>query len=266
MNPIDDDTLSKTLARLNAVEIPAGLEQRILANLAAQTTLAPTAAHRAVTDTRAHTGLSPMQPPPAARLSRLWLGRPRMPATLGLSGLAFAALVLTVTHLPPSATHSASTPHPPALAAQPRLSSPRPALASPPTQALSPSRGEVQAADAQAAEALASALASSPPRSSPAARVNTPSDRNDIHRADSHDADTALALAETRAPSQLAPPLPLTEDERTLLQLAKNRSPDAINALDATRRAAQEADEKAAFDAFFTPPTPPHNELSGESE
>lgn len=216
MNPTPQDAVDKTLARLAAVEIPHGLEQRILARLAAN----PTAV--------------PFTTPSPRRSALPWWGRPALLAT----ALASAALIVGgVRHrtLPPPALSPTSHANPPA-----------------------PSAGTPLHPDIPAP-----LLASEPRRTPTSTRSGHPSTSAGRSTANS---DADLALAELRAPSQLAPPLPLTDDERALQHLAQRSSPDTLQALDATHRATEETDEKAAFDSFFTPPTFTEKQLKGESE
>lgn len=67
------------------------------------------------------------------------------------------------------------------------------------------------------------------------------------------DMDT-MALDEMRAPSQPAPPVPLTEQEKLLLRITRNRNPIQLAALSPAMRAAHDAEEEADFERFFEPP------------
>ena len=215
--PIDDNTLNQTLARLTTVDIPDGLEQRLLATLATHTTNYSAATHTAAPATTQH-----HQPLPAARLHWPWLHRPFTPTTIGLSGLTFAALVLTITSLRHNASSSASPRHS-IQAAQPNRT-PSQTHAASATETLSPPGSETQLA------ATRNSASDKPRNHNTAAAKSTPSistnpDSTHANRVNTGFTDADLALAETLAPSQLAPKLPLTKDERTLLQLAKRSTP-----------------------------------------
>jgi hypothetical protein len=62
------------------------------------------------------------------------------------------------------------------------------------------------------------------------------------------------ALAEANAPSQPAPELPLTDQEKLLRQVARHPDPVQVAELNAATREAHMAMEKDDFEAFFTPP------------
>ncbi len=53
------------------------------------------------------------------------------------------------------------------------------------------------------------------------------------------------------------PPLPLTDQERLLLRIARRRDPQQIAALDPIARERLDALDSAQFEQFFTPPPPP---------
>lgn len=74
------------------------------------------------------------------------------------------------------------------------------------------------------------------------------------------DAEDAIALAEMRAPSHPAPPMPLTEQERLLQHVAQSGDPQQMAALDPGVRAKQEIEAKAEVEAFFRPPPLPAEE------
>jgi hypothetical protein len=65
-----------------------------------------------------------------------------------------------------------------------------------------------------------------------------------------------LALSEMNAPSQPAPPLPLTPQEELLLRLVHKGDPVELAMLDPKLRSSQEASSKADFERFFAPPPP----------
>ena len=63
-----------------------------------------------------------------------------------------------------------------------------------------------------------------------------------------------VALAESRAPSQPAPPLPLTDQEKLLRRIVDKGDPIELAELNAEARAAHTDADKAAFQSFFHPP------------
>jgi len=63
-----------------------------------------------------------------------------------------------------------------------------------------------------------------------------------------------VALAESRAPSQPAPPLPLTDQEKLLRRIVDKGDPIQLAELNASTRAAHVDADKAAFQSFFHPP------------
>lgn len=65
--------------------------------------------------------------------------------------------------------------------------------------------------------------------------------------------DDALAWEEMHAASRLAPPMPLTEQERLLLRVAHKGDPVEFAELNPVERAAQDAEEKAEVQRFFVP-------------
>jgi hypothetical protein len=64
------------------------------------------------------------------------------------------------------------------------------------------------------------------------------------------------ALEDTLAPSQPAPPLPLTQQERLLLRILHQGSYTELAELNPAVRSTLDAQQTAAFQKFFTPPTP----------
>jgi hypothetical protein len=62
------------------------------------------------------------------------------------------------------------------------------------------------------------------------------------------------ALAEANAPSQLAPELPMTEQEKLLRQVARHPDPVQVAELSAASREEHITAERDDFKAFFTPP------------
>jgi hypothetical protein len=65
----------------------------------------------------------------------------------------------------------------------------------------------------------------------------------------------SLAMAEMLAPSLPEPPMPLTEQERLLLQMVHAGDPEELASLDSNLQHMLEARDKAEFERFF--PTPP---------
>ena len=74
----------------------------------------------------------------------------------------------------------------------------------------------------------------------------------------------AQALADLHAPSHPAPPLPLTPQERLFLHILRYGNVTELAELDPMVRAKQDADETAAFKAFF--PDPPPLKQPGDTE
>ncbi len=64
----------------------------------------------------------------------------------------------------------------------------------------------------------------------------------------------AIALDEMRAPSQPPPPIPLTEQEKLLLRITRNRNPVQLASLNPAMRAERDAQEEADYQSFFEPP------------
>lgn len=64
-----------------------------------------------------------------------------------------------------------------------------------------------------------------------------------------------LAMSEMMAPSQPAPPMPLTEQERLLLRAVHDHDPVELAMLEPEKRAAQFQKEKAEVKSFFEPST-----------
>ncbi len=74
----------------------------------------------------------------------------------------------------------------------------------------------------------------------------------------------AQAVADLHAPSHPAPPLPLTPQEKLFLRLLRYGNATQLAELDPVVRAKQDADETAAFKAFF--PDPPPLKQPGDNE
>ncbi len=68
----------------------------------------------------------------------------------------------------------------------------------------------------------------------------------------------SVALSATFAPSMLAPPMPLTEQEKLLLRMAHRSDPVELAMLDSKLRAVEDIQEKAEFQRFFERPTAKH--------
>ncbi|MBW4037328.1 MAG: hypothetical protein HIU91_00380 [Acidobacteria bacterium] len=64
----------------------------------------------------------------------------------------------------------------------------------------------------------------------------------------------AIALAETLAPSHPAPPMPLTEQERLLMAVARTGDREEMTALNPVQREALYKQDQEAFQKFFAPP------------
>jgi hypothetical protein len=71
----------------------------------------------------------------------------------------------------------------------------------------------------------------------------------------STDPDT-IALAETLAPSHPGPPMPLTEQERLLVAVARTGDKEEMTALNPVQREALFKQDQEAFEKFFAPPAP----------
>jgi len=65
----------------------------------------------------------------------------------------------------------------------------------------------------------------------------------------------SVAQREMRAASRPAPPLPLTEQEKLLVQFVQTHSRQELAAVNPMKWAAHDAEEKAEFDNFFGLPT-----------
>jgi hypothetical protein len=74
----------------------------------------------------------------------------------------------------------------------------------------------------------------------------------------------AQLLADLHAPSHPAPPLPLTPQEKLFLRMLRYGNATQIAELNPIVRAKEDADETAAFKAFF--PDPPPLKQPGDSE
>jgi hypothetical protein len=61
----------------------------------------------------------------------------------------------------------------------------------------------------------------------------------------------SVALREMRASSRPAPPLPLTEQERLLVNYVQTHSRQELAAINPRKWAARDAEERAQFDIFF---------------
>jgi hypothetical protein len=75
----------------------------------------------------------------------------------------------------------------------------------------------------------------------------------------------AQLLADLHAPSHPAPPLPLTPQEKLFLRMLRYGNATQIAELNPMVRAKQDADETAAFKAFFPDP-PPLQQSNGDTE
>ena len=75
----------------------------------------------------------------------------------------------------------------------------------------------------------------------------------------------AQLLADLHAPSHPAPPLPLTPQEKLFLGMLRYANTTELAELDPMVRAKQDADETAAFKAFFPDP-PPLKQPLGDTE
>jgi hypothetical protein len=62
---------------------------------------------------------------------------------------------------------------------------------------------------------------------------------------------------ESEAPSQLAPPLPLTAQERAMIRLVQTASPRQLATLNPEEYANLEAQSALKFEKYFAPPAPP---------
>ncbi|WP_213805302.1 hypothetical protein [Granulicella sp. dw_53] len=72
--------------------------------------------------------------------------------------------------------------------------------------------------------------------------------------------EDSLAMQEMLAPSSLAPPMPLTEQERLLRRVVYKGNPTELAMLNPAIRAMRNADEKADVQRFFGAPTKEDNE------
>ncbi len=76
--------------------------------------------------------------------------------------------------------------------------------------------------------------------------------------------EDSLAVSEMMAPSQPAPEIPLTEQERLLLQLIRRGDPEELAMLEPEKRAARNEKEKADVKRFFQEEEP--SEESGAAD
>jgi hypothetical protein len=75
-----------------------------------------------------------------------------------------------------------------------------------------------------------------------------------LHRVPSVTPDrTEVAESENHHVNLPPPPLPLTREERLLLEIVHRRPPVELAMLTPARRAAQEQSERSEFDQFFAP-------------
>ncbi len=75
-------------------------------------------------------------------------------------------------------------------------------------------------------------------------------------RSCSNDPPPVYTTATTVSTNVPPPPLPLTDQEKLLLQLAQTRDPDQLALLNPEIRARQQAADEAEFQTFFKPPPP----------
>ena len=168
---------------------------------------------------------------PHRTAQRNWL--PRGPAAWsGVAGLSAAALVITALALRPAVRS-----RPIAPAAPPRVDAAASRAQPQPTPR---SRETVPPLPAKALAAL--------PRHARGHNASVPQPQ---------DSETAVALAEMRAPSHPAPPELLTVQERLLLRVAHSGDAQATAPLNAKVRARQEIEARAEVEAFFAPPPLP---------
>ncbi len=76
----------------------------------------------------------------------------------------------------------------------------------------------------------------------------------------------SVALSASFAPSLLAPPMPLTEQEKLLLRIAHKSAPVELAMLDLKLEATQDMEEKEEFQRFFERPTTKHARTNGSTE
>lgn len=75
----------------------------------------------------------------------------------------------------------------------------------------------------------------------------------ELSRADGSD---AVAMSEVMAPSLAAPPMPLTDQERLMLDILHRGDPVQMAMLNPDERAARDAVERAEVQSFFVKPSP----------
>jgi hypothetical protein len=81
-----------------------------------------------------------------------------------------------------------------------------------------------------------------------------------------HAKEPSLMRAADEAPRPASPPKnELTPQERELVRLAQVADPQELSAMTSEARARADAEQAAAFKAFFTPPPPPPHD-QGENE
>lgn len=235
-----DELLNRVLAGLRDTEPPAGIERRIVEKMIVQK----------MEDRVLSTSARYARKPFWLTIATAWSGRLGWAPSwtqLGALALAVLAISLLAIHLHRNPRDITATDQPPLTGVSPLQASPQPTAA----------------AREAAARALPRAAARRPlappiPESEPAllhpggAGRTTTRGRSPAAAAQTDSA--GLALSEMRAPSQPAPEMPLTNQERLLRRIAHRGDPVELAELDPAVRDADTTKEKAEFQAFFEPP------------
>lgn len=157
------------------------------------------------------------------RLIQSWLAEHTRPIAISAAcGIASLLIVLMI----PAVRHTGHATAPSAPSAQSAL----PAAQLPPTEMTAAAKAPVPMPIAR------KTVTHHPNRAKPASAVDD------------------LAEVEMRAPSRLAPPMPLTDQETLLLRLVHANDPVELASLDSKTWAERFARSKAQFDKFFAPP------------
>ena len=212
-----EEAMEKVLAGLRDAEAPAGMERRILDQLDGLEERAAV---------RSRSGWRQMLP--------VWLVAPARPVAVGslVCGVALAGIFAVALAIPAIRRLG----HAPAQARK----SPAPVR----SLALGASQAEAKGAQPAMSRADVRSLGKM-----------TAKGKTNAGSAEAVLDSDAVALEEMHAPSRLAPPMPLTEQERLLLRLVHKDDPVELamleTMLDSKLRALQDLKDKAEFQSFF---------------
>ena len=251
MNPHSDPRIDHVLHALRDVESPSGLEARIAARLTQASESRRASASRSATKSLFAVILT--QSLPKGKDPRILIAGAPLYTLAATSLVLLAALSLFALHSyhpgPTSIIRSQSSPQnsEAGAARNPDLSVAQKSNPGIPFErAALQSRHHVNSANTALATE-ASSIRPQPTNFEPSAPPPDP--------APPTDPDT-IALAETRAPSHPAPPMPLTQQELLTLAVLRSGDKEEIAALNPVHREALFAQEQAAFHDFFASPTP----------